>query len=123
VELRGTSSAIQNLQLFQKFLSSTSNVAHMQATTPSGRQRRGALHARGPLVEVEGFQRRLTTSIHYAPSLGALRDVLVQYQGEGAWATHLPAVARCTGLLVSSSFQPWCPSLVDCPCAAHLLTS
>lgn len=36
---------------------------------------------RGPLVEVEGFQRRLTTSIHYAPSLGALRDVLVQYQG------------------------------------------
>lgn len=55
----------------------------VQAGAPGGRRRR-SWSVRGPLVEVEGFQRRLTSSIHHAPTLGALRDVLVQYQGEAA---------------------------------------
>jgi hypothetical protein len=36
---------------------------------------------RSPLRHVEGFQRRLTTAIHNAPTLTALRDMMVQYQG------------------------------------------
>jgi hypothetical protein len=35
-----------------------------------------------PLRDVEKFQRRLTTTIHHAPSLTALRDIMAQYQGE-----------------------------------------
>ncbi|GBF99441.1 hypothetical protein Rsub_11927 [Raphidocelis subcapitata] len=34
-----------------------------------------------PLRDVEKFQRRLTTTIHHAPTLTALRDIMAQYQG------------------------------------------
>ncbi|KAI8463021.1 MAG: hypothetical protein J3K34DRAFT_527335 [Monoraphidium minutum] len=68
---------------------------------PGGRRRRSSA-VRGPLIEVEGFQRRLTTSIHHAPSLAALRDVLVAYQG-CLNPVHTNALMVRTAALVTGS--------------------